>query len=116
MTEPDLLAGVKIPHVPSARDRLIQFVAIADNTTFEFEIPGTLKDAENFIAHMRVELSRARDKMRNRGRKIRRFKMIVVAKDHNRAAKSTHVILRKHVNPQDELDLLATSVLESLKF
>jgi hypothetical protein len=115
MTVPDLLAAVEIPHTPTAKERLMEFVRIADNTLYEFDLPGNVKNAEQFVAYMRVELSRARQLMRDRGRKIRKFKMLLRAKTYDSSKKSVHVVLEKYVNPDDMLDLLATSMLADLE-
>jgi hypothetical protein len=53
--------------------------------------------------------------MRDRGRKIRKFKMLLRAKTYDSVKKSVHIVLEKYVNPDDMLDLLATSMLADLE-
>jgi len=56
---------------------VLEFIRIDEADTFTFQIHAkTEKDADTFIHGMRVELSRLREKVRNRGRNTKHFKMI----------------------------------------
>ncbi len=59
------------------KQMVLEFIRIDESETFTFTIPvKSERDADIFIHGMRVELSRLREKVRNKGHTTKHFKMI----------------------------------------
>ncbi len=56
----------------------IEYYSATQTTPFTFEIDGTLSQATRYVHRMRVELSRMRQLVKNRGRAPIPFKMILM--------------------------------------
>jgi len=81
-----------------AKYRLIDFLKTAprsDGGIYEFSmwfISETKMD--DYIHLMRVELSRIRDQLKDQGKQLRAFKMLVVTKDYNLITKKAKIVMR----------------------
>lgn len=62
------------------KQTVLDFIRVEDGAQFVFELPAKIYDTEakidTFIHGMRVELSRLRSRVRERGKVVRHFKMI----------------------------------------
>lgn len=74
-----LNSGTESKETSLPKQKLIEFLqnSVAEEA-FTLVIPSSAKDAATFIHRMRVELSRFREQVRNRGRVPRAFKMLYI--------------------------------------
>jgi len=64
----------------NAKERLIDFLKKApraEGGTYTFAVHGDKEEASAYVHRMRVELSRFRNKLRERNRQVRPFKMLL---------------------------------------
>lgn len=66
-----------------------------------FTFKGTFKQAENFIHRMRVDLSRLRTLVRDRGHVPKHFKMLIISIKSNQNNTSQSITLKKAISKHD---------------
>lgn len=86
------MANTKSP----ARQMMIEFIkATRENPVFSFKIKGNEESAKSFVHRMRVELSRMREVVIQKGETPRPFKVKMQTVEYDRKTDSTIVTLKK---------------------
>lgn len=89
-----------------ARKEIIAFVRKTKmGEVYEFNFPGTATEAVEFVKRMRTELSRLRALVLQSGRKLSKFKVLLVRVEQvKEKPPHTIVVLKKAENGQREVD------------
>lgn len=92
---------MKLDNSPAKRDT-IRFIELDMETTLQLSLPGS--EATRYVQHMRVILSRFKKIAKERGMRVRKFKMeqVEVKNDPNNPA-NVLVVLRKTQKPGHRL-------------
>lgn len=99
-----------------AKIKLIEFLRMSkDGDPFTFEIVGRESDAKTFVAGMRTELSRLRERVASAGKQVNKFKVIVEKMEEftpPNSAVHTRITLRKQ--QANEVDQALAAVFNEL--
>lgn len=101
------MANTKSP----ARQMMIEFIkATRENPIFSFRITGNQESAKSFVHRMRVELSRMREVVIQKGETPRPFKVKVQNVEYNRETNVTTITLKK----EQGVDIEIASDIQSI--
>lgn len=95
-------------------DHVLQFAQLPDNIPeYRITIQGNVQDANKFLRRMRVELSRFRRLIKERGLARKEFKMICHGMVYDSTTKTTTIILRKQL-PDSRVSAAITKAISPL--
>lgn len=107
------------PTTSEAKLKVIKFIENTkpgEQEIFKFDHEGDLHKAEKFIHRMRVELSRMRKYIRDRGKTIKAWKMIVVSIEKSEE-KINHmtITLKRTTSESQEVFNQVDNILDELE-